>query len=235
MNCVNCGQVIEEGARFCRNCGQAVTPAQQPAQPPAYQQPQQPVYQQPVYQQPAQPPAYQQPGNQQPQQQYGGYPAAGAGFKLPPNWKIYLPVLGSVLALLGFLLPWISAYGVSLSGFNIASMASQAISAGYSDALSTLFVVAFWIGFICAFAGAVIFWKHPYRRMIAVGLGAVGLLMMILTAIGFGDLGGAGIGFGYILCWIGFAVIVGGTIFAWKELEVTPSAPPPYVPPAQNY
>jgi hypothetical protein len=251
MNCTNCGQTIDEGARFCRNCGQPVAqtppayggsqapqpPPQQPVYPPpAYQQPSQPPYQQPgyqqpqqpVYQQPVQPPAYQQPNYQQPS---GAppYQQAGTKIKLPANWKIYLPMLGTFLAFLGFILPWISSYGFTMSGFSVASLAGQ-YSMG--EATPILFAMAFWIAFICSLVGPVIFWKNPKSRLIAAIGGGVGLLMMIITAATFGGLGGSAIGFGYILCWIGFAVLLGGTLFAWKELEYTPAAPPNYYPPA---
>jgi hypothetical protein len=220
MYCAHCGQQLEEGAHFCRKCGQPI--GQPPQQPPAYQQPtQQPSYQQPstpAYQQP-QPPAYQQPS-------YGSYKhATGANFKLPANWKIYLPVLGTLLAFFGFILPWVSGYGISYSGFTMASLAGQ-YSYGFTKAI--LFVVAFWIAFICCFVGLVIFWKNPKSRLIASIGGGVGLLMMILIAITLGDMGGSGVGFGYVLCWIGFVVIFGGTIFAWRDLTVSPMAPPPY-------
>ncbi len=255
MNCTNCGQVIDEGARFCRNCGQPVAqtppaysghqaaqpPPPQPVyQPPAYQQPQQPAYQQPGYpqpqqpgyQQPVQPPVYQQPNYQQP---YGAppYQQAGTKIKLPANWKIYLPVIGTFLAFLGFLLPWVSSFGISMSGFTLASITAQSLTY-YPSGEGTLFIMAFWIAFICCFVGPIIFLKKSYSRLIAAIGGSVGLLMMILTAIAFSGAGG-GIGFGYILCWIGFAVLLGGTLFAWKELEYTPAAPPNYYPPAQNF
>lgn len=77
MFCIKCGATLEDGAKFCPQCGASQAPAPAasaagtPAQPhrsstdrmqaqqPVYQQPQQPVYQQPqqpVYQQPYQAP-----------------------------------------------------------------------------------------------------------------------------------------------------------------------------------
>ena len=76
MYCDKCGSFLEEGVKFCPNCGaQVAAPAvvkeavvaEEPAQPvyeqpeaPVYEQPEAPVYEQPVYQQP-ETPAYQQP------------------------------------------------------------------------------------------------------------------------------------------------------------------------------
>ena len=60
MNCPNCGSQLEEGARFCLNCGASVpeTYKETPA-PVYYDQPAQPAYQpNPAPYQPAQP-AYQ--------------------------------------------------------------------------------------------------------------------------------------------------------------------------------
>lgn len=60
MYCDKCGSFLEEGVKFCPNCGaQVAAPAvvkeavvaEEPAQP-VYEQPEAPVYEQPVYQQP---------------------------------------------------------------------------------------------------------------------------------------------------------------------------------------
>jgi hypothetical protein len=55
MYCQRCGAVLEEGVRFCQNCGTRVE-----APEPAYAQPEEPAYQKPVYEQPEEP-AYQPP------------------------------------------------------------------------------------------------------------------------------------------------------------------------------
>ncbi|MDE6296555.1 MAG: zinc ribbon domain-containing protein [Muribaculaceae bacterium] len=101
--CTNCGAPIEEGAKFCGQCG---TPTQkvnnpQPTQQSAqqtqqYQQPVQQPYQQPAqqpYQQPAQQQYYQQP-YQQPQQyqQLQQYQQPVAKF-VPPTYPAGTPVL----------------------------------------------------------------------------------------------------------------------------------------------
>lgn len=75
MFCTKCGAAVEDGVKFCPNCGQPmeqVAPAPQPEPQPVPQPEPQPVYQQPqpVYQQPQ--PAYQPP--QQPAYQPAAQP-----------------------------------------------------------------------------------------------------------------------------------------------------------------
>lgn len=71
MFCQNCGTQLENGTRYCPNCGVPVAAPEPPAYEDRtvaasgsfYQQPEQPMYEQPeqpVYQQPEQP-AYQEP------------------------------------------------------------------------------------------------------------------------------------------------------------------------------
>lgn len=75
MFCQNCGASLEDGAKFCPNCGTpvaaSVRPTVQPTgteprfektvyEQPAYEQPQAPVYEHPMYEQPAAP-VYREP------------------------------------------------------------------------------------------------------------------------------------------------------------------------------
>lgn len=99
--CTNCGSPLEEGAKFCGQCGTPTptAPNPQPAQQPYQQAPQQPSqpYQQPVPQQPAQQP-YQQPAPQQyyqqpyQQQPVQAYQQPVAKF-VPPTYPEGTPVL----------------------------------------------------------------------------------------------------------------------------------------------
>ena len=118
--CPRCGTVNPANSPVCARCGQplvAYPPQQPPAYPPQGQivPPQQPPYgyppQQPGYGNPPQPPAY-PPG-------YGYYP-----YPPPPAPKrshpilARLPVLGSLVVLVCFLLPWVNFPYYLIFGLN---------------------------------------------------------------------------------------------------------------------
>ena len=83
--CTNCGQPIDEGARFCASCGAEIAPAnvQQNAPPPVYQPP-------PAYQPP---PVYPSP-NYQPPPVYNAPPAYTPPPTATPAYGYQVPVPG---------------------------------------------------------------------------------------------------------------------------------------------
>jgi hypothetical protein len=214
MNCPNCGGANVEGARFCRNCGRPLV-----AQAPAVQVPMAPG-----------------------PQAYGGYPAKAKGlsFQLPVSFKALLPMLGMGVALLGMVLPWATGGGQGISGFGFIDIIRTMLY-GYGTKLPgevSLFVASFWIAFACSLVGHILLWKHSVRRLVAVIVGGLGLAAMIaMTVVLFGPYGqdnftGIKVGVGFILTWLGFALMVGGTLLAWKDLFV-PTAAAAYYPPPQ--
>ena len=76
MNCPNCGSQLEEGARFCLNCGASVPETYAPA--PTY-------YEQPSYEQPAQP-AYQSAPTYYEQPVQSAYQSAPTAYQPAPNY-----------------------------------------------------------------------------------------------------------------------------------------------------
>jgi len=106
--CPKCNTAYHPGAKFCRNCGQALPtgmpsqtklpqlPQQQPPQPPY--PPQLPPQQQPLYQQPQLPPQQQQPPQQPyspaqvpPQQPYPAQPQPPYPPQMPPQQQPQQP------------------------------------------------------------------------------------------------------------------------------------------------
>ena len=67
MFCHNCGTSLDEGVKFCPNCGAPVAMEGSIPEAPAYEEPayEQPVYEEPVYEQPAAP-VYEQPVYREP-------------------------------------------------------------------------------------------------------------------------------------------------------------------------
>ncbi len=117
MFCIKCGASLEDGAKFCPQCGAsqvapapAASAAGTPAQPhrSSTDRPQQPVYQQPqqqpVYQQPPQPAYQQQPVYQQPVYQQPYQPPAPPPKKKKHGGLIAVLVILVVIAAAGFLL-----------------------------------------------------------------------------------------------------------------------------------
>lgn len=172
MTCKNCQSYLEDDARFCPNCGAAVTPEQEepvegrepnagqgPAvghtAPPAGQVPP-PVGQGPAMGQPPagyQPPVgYQQPGNYQQQPQYYqppmGYPQGGPP---PVNQTPYL--VCSILATLFCCLPLGIVGIVYASKINSFLAIGNLIGAQEAAKKSKLFIILGAIlGFVCIIA-----------------------------------------------------------------------------------
>lgn len=90
--CMYCNSQIEDGLKFCTNCGAAL-----PVEAPLDQELQNASLQQP-YQQPA----YQQPQIQQPYQQPGAAPASAVQDSGSIGWVIlgfFIPIVGLILFL----------------------------------------------------------------------------------------------------------------------------------------
>jgi hypothetical protein len=215
MICANCGNANNEGARFCRNCGQ---PIQATATQPSYQQ---------------NPPP--------PQVAYPGYakPASALQFALPGNIKLFLPLIGMGIAILGMLLPWFAGDGASVSGFGLMGVLSIQGSYGDIPGEINLLKAAFWIAFVCAIAGHVMLWKHAATRIVVTVVSALGLAAMIaITIVLFGEFGqdmfsGVQVGAGFIITWLGFGVMAAGAALMWFGTSAR-SAPAPYYPPPQQ-
>ncbi len=213
MNCPKCGGTNNDGARFCKNCGQ-------------------PLFQQQI--QPPMPPS-------------GGYgPGPWQSFlELPRNWKMLLPYLGMFIALMGFLLPWFMRENYSYSGFTVSNFAWMDIAEFNADwwiitkGQLQLMLASFWIAFACSLMGHITLWKNQIRRWVTAIAGGLGLLAMVAITIIWQTEGGKDYfyglkaGAGFIMTWIGFAVMLAGTLVAWKDLDA-PKAMPYYPPPPQN-
>ncbi len=189
MNCPNCGKENTEKARFCRSCGKPLTAA---------------------VALPAQ---------------------AGINWlRMPANWKMFLPLIGMGLVILGMVLPWLGGGGVYYSSFTVSDLLISSIRSMrlYDETIPALVIailVAIWVAFVSGLLGHAVLWKHAVSRWITVIAGGVGLAMMITITVGvFSNAGkdffsDTNVGAGFIITWIGFAVMVAGTILAWKDLE----------------
>ncbi len=212
MICANCGNANSEGARFCRNCGQ---PIQAAAAQPQYPPP--------------------------PQAAYGGYakPASALQFALPGNIKLFLPLIGMGVVILGMLLPWFTGDGAAVSGFGLMGILSVQMMYGDIPGEITLLKAAFWIAFVSAIAGHVMLWKHAATRIVATVVSALGLAAMIaITIVLFGEFGqdmfsGVHVGAGFIITWLGFGVMAAGAALMWFGTSAR-ATPAPYYPPPQQ-
>jgi hypothetical protein len=121
-------------------------------------------------------------------------------------------VVGGVVTLVGWFMPWISAFGIGVSGGS-----------------ANLGILVLLGALAAAGAGAVFAYMKPRYHMawiVAAGAGAVVLLVMIMN---WGDLSaassvGASIGIGYWLTGIGALVTLGGAYLGYMEAKGTPMA-----------
>ncbi len=156
----------------------------------------------------------------------------GGGRILSPKLIQSLPLIGGGLALVGFCLPWLNILFVGVSGGSLAGMVSRTFPTGLDDMIwgfiepvvrsaNLLNAVLIWMLPALAVLSAAYLLRSTAGRIVTLVSAATGLGVLITLHVRVIEnylrflSGVTTLSYGYILTWIGFCVMLGGTIAAW--------------------
>ena len=213
MFCSQCGVEVADAAAFCRKCGASLRDDVAPQAP------------QPVEQQPAPQQVYQQPAPQQQPAaaQTAARQPAGAAKAVQPGIGIAV-MIGSALAVIGTMVPWIDFMGATANGFDVGYLTDS--SGGGNDGIVILLLG------IAAGALAVHYFMKPNPLLsigsLILGAAAAGVagydLVRLISDIRDGC-GGCNVmdylGFGLYVSIAGGAIAAGAAFMGFRREKST--------------